>query len=72
MADPCTWNVSPTISGVIIERRDQVRITCFEPERNRRSTLRCRLGSTNGPFLSERGIYFFPRRLTMYFLERWS
>ena len=66
----CTWNVRPTNSGVIIERRDQVRITCFEPDRNKRSTLRCRLGSTNGPFLSERAIYFFPRRFTTYFWVR--
>ena len=45
---------------------DQVRITCFEPELSNRSILRCRLGSTKGPFLSDRAIYFFPRRLTMY------
>ena len=51
-----TWNVSPTKSGVIIERRDQVRITCFEPPASDVSTLRWRLGSTNGPFLSERAI----------------
>src|SRR5262245_49119129 len=66
----CTWKVSPTNSGVIIERRDQVRITCFEPERTTRPTFRCRLASTKGPFLSERAIYLFPRRLTMYLSVR--
>jgi len=66
-----TWKVIPTNSGVIIERRDQVRMTCFEPDCTAFSIFRCRLGSTNGPFLSERAIYFFPRRLTMYFFDLW-
>jgi hypothetical protein len=58
--------VIPIISGVIMERRDQVRIACFAPELEALSSLRCRLGSTNGPFLSERATYLpFPRRLTM-------
>ena len=60
----------PTKSGVIIDRRDQVRITCFEPDCVALSTLRCKLGSTKGPFLSDRAIYFFPRRLTMYRSDR--
>ena len=64
-----TWKVIPTNYGVSIERRDQVRMTCFEPDFNVFSILRCRLGSTNGPFFSERAIYFFPRRLTMYFCD---
>ena len=64
-----TWKVIPTNSGVIIERRDQVRITCFDPAFTTFSIFRCRLGSTNGPFFSERAIYFFPRRLTMYFFD---
>src|SRR5262245_27252165 len=66
----CTWKVSPTNSGVIIDRRDQVRITCFEPALTARPTLLCRLASTKGPFLSERAIYLFPRRLTMYLSVR--
>ena len=52
----CTWKVSPTMSGVIIERRDQVLITCFEPPARACVDLALRLGSTNGPFLSERAM----------------
>src|SRR5471030_118665 len=51
----CTAMVKPTISGMTIERRDQVLI-------GRRSffwlavcTFLARCRSTNGPFLSERG-----------------
>jgi len=31
---------------VIIERRDQVRMTCFEPDSRLRVTFFCKLGST--------------------------
>jgi hypothetical protein len=51
-----TWKVIPIMSGVIIERRDQVRTACFAPVRAIFSTLRCKLGSTKGPFLSDRAI----------------
>ena len=51
-----TSKVSPIISGVIIERRVQVRITCLELVATACSTFFCRLGSTNGPFRSERAI----------------
>ena len=62
----CTWKVRPTISGVIIERRDQVLMTCFEPDWTERVTLRWRLGSTKGPFFRDRVMaYFCPRRFTM-------
>src|SRR5436190_1744550 len=56
----CTPNVKPTISGDIVERRDQVLIACgFEPlSAIRRSTF-CRLKSMNGPFFNERGIIQF-------------
>src|SRR5229473_227685 len=55
----CTPNVSPTISGVMVERRDQVRITCglCEPARIRSTTFRMPL-STQAPFFNERGIGF--------------
>src|SRR5438874_10297500 len=53
----CTPNVNPTMSGVIVDRRDQVRITCgrCEPARMRSTVFRIPL-STQGPFLTERGI----------------
>src|SRR6266404_6994796 len=55
-----TPNVSPTISGVMVERRDQVRITCglCEPARIRSTTFRMPL-STQAPFFNERGITHF-------------
>src|SRR5713101_8484564 len=55
----CTPKVSPTISGVMVERRDQVRITCglCEPARIRSTTFRMPL-STQAPFFNERGIGF--------------
>src|ERR1041385_309811 len=55
-----TPNVSPTMSGVIVERRDQVRITCGRcpPERTRSTILRTPL-SIQGPFFTERGITLF-------------
>jgi hypothetical protein len=45
------------MSGVMVERRDQVRITCglCEPARIRSTTFRMPL-STQAPFFSERGI----------------
>src|SRR5207245_5646951 len=56
----CTPNVKPTMSGVIVERRDQVRITCGRcpPERTRSTILRIPL-SIQGPFLTERGMVYF-------------
>src|SRR4029077_6402702 len=55
----CTPNVRPTISGVIVERRDQVLITCGRcpPARTRSTILRIPL-SIQGPFLTERGIAY--------------
>src|SRR5438309_11224084 len=53
----CTPNVMPTISGVIVERRDQVRITCGRCEPSRmRATAFCMPLSTQAPFFTGRGI----------------
>jgi hypothetical protein len=46
--------VSPTISGMIIEARDQVRITFRDDARWARRTRIISFSSTNGPFLMER------------------
>src|SRR5690606_13647138 len=48
--------VWPTMSGMIVERRDQVLMTFFSPFSLRSSTLVNRCPSTNGPFFSERGM----------------
>src|SRR5215470_13821901 len=52
----CTAIVWPTISGTIVERRDQVRSTFFSLREFIASTLACRWLSMNGPFLVERAI----------------
>src|SRR5258708_35014354 len=49
----CTANVSPTMSGTTIERRDQVRMIRLSPEASAAATLRSRWPSMNGPFLSD-------------------
>ena len=41
----CTAMVRPTISGMMVERRDQVRMTDFWPERTTCSTFFSSLGS---------------------------
>src|SRR5207237_1624603 len=51
-----TATVWPTMSGMIVERRDQVLMTFFSPLEFRSSTFLRRWSSTNGPFLSDRGI----------------
>jgi hypothetical protein len=61
----CTAIVWPTISGKIVDVRDQVLIICFWPDSFIASMRRSRRSSTNGPFLDERDIYrrpFLPRR----------
>src|SRR6516164_4943782 len=56
----CTAMVWPTISGRMVERRDQVLMTFFSLRSFSASTLTRRWSSINGPFLSERGIgYLF-------------
>src|SRR6266498_4848844 len=48
--------VWPTMSGMIVERRDQVLITRLSRLRFRSSIFFSRWSSTNGPFLSDRPI----------------
>ena len=48
----CTAIVSPTISGMIVEARDHVRITVRAFVRFTASTFFSSLGSMNGPFFS--------------------
>jgi hypothetical protein len=50
----CTAKVWPTMSGVIVERRDQVRITFFSFFWFSPSTFSCRWPSTNAPLLNDR------------------
>src|SRR6201981_321941 len=52
----CTAIVWPTISGMMVERRDQVRSTFFSLREFIASTFDCRWLSMNGPFLVERAI----------------
>src|SRR5262245_50401560 len=49
----CTASVCPTISGMTVERRDQVLMTFFSPPRFMTSTFSRSGTSTNGPFLSD-------------------
>src|SRR5262245_32892660 len=56
----CTAMVCPTISGMTVERRDQVRSTFFSFREFMASMRDARKPSTNGPFLVERAINLFP------------
>ena len=47
----CTASVCPTISGITVERRDQVLMTFFSPPRFITSIFSSSGVSTNGPFL---------------------
>src|SRR4029453_11974098 len=58
-----TASVWPTISGVIVERRDQVLTTLRSRASFICSIFLSRWASMKGPFLSDRAIYF--RLLTM-------
>src|SRR5688500_5183775 len=49
----CTAIVWPTISGITVERRDQVLTTFFSLTRFIASIFSSRNVSTNGPFLSD-------------------
>src|SRR6266567_939349 len=51
----CTAKVSPIKSGVMVERRDQVLMTFFDPA-DSASTFLTRWSSTNGPFLIDLAI----------------
>src|SRR5918992_1031817 len=52
----CTAIVWPSMSGMIVDRRDQVLMTFFEFLSFCRSTFFNRWSSMNGPFLRLRGI----------------
>src|SRR5438477_99846 len=56
----CTANVKPTMSGVIVERRDQVFTTRFSPDASIAFTFFMRCESMNGPFLTDRAIVSAP------------
>src|SRR6266516_6296572 len=64
--------VCPTMSGMMVERRDQVRITRLSRLRLRSSTFFNRWSSTNGPFFSERAIGYLPRPLRRRRMMSWS
>jgi hypothetical protein len=49
----CTAIVKPTISGVIVDRLDQVLITVRLPAPEAAFTLVSKCSSTNGPFLTD-------------------
>jgi hypothetical protein len=57
----CTAIVCPSMSGVIMERRDQVLMTFLEPFSLATSTFLSRWSSTNGPFFKLRGIFYLPQ-----------
>src|SRR5690349_15833435 len=64
----CTAIVSPTNSGVIVERRDQVLIGFLSLVARAASTFLTRWSPTNGPFLIERAMrypFFAVRRRTI-------
>ena len=70
-----TPSVSPTISGIIIEALDQVRITVGAPERCTALTFFISLGWTYGPFFTDLDIGYrrLPRitnLLDVFFLLR--
>jgi hypothetical protein len=52
----CTAMVWPTMSGMTVERRDQVLMTLRSPAAFMASTFSRRWSSTNGPFLRLRGM----------------
>jgi len=56
----CTAMVWPTMSGKIVDERDQVRIIRFSFAAFIVSMRCMSFASTNGPFLSERPNYFSP------------
>src|SRR5262249_61053929 len=70
----CTAKVNPTMSGVTVERRDQVLTTRFSPDSIIARTFFIRWRSTNGPFFTERATltdslsYLF---LAYLFFRRW-
>src|SRR5271165_4547074 len=60
--------VMPTKSGSIVERRDQVLIGRLSEVARAASTFFNRWSSTNGPFLTERAMVFYPLLFLPLFL----
>src|SRR5450631_2027185 len=56
--------VWPTMSGMMVDRRDQVLMTFFSPLELSTSTFFNRWSSTNGPFFKLRGIRWSTLRLS--------
>ena len=52
----CTEKVRPTISGMMVERRDQVLMIFLDFCRCMSTTLAIRWVSMNGPFFTERAM----------------
>src|ERR1700691_5563404 len=61
----CTAIVFPTISGIIVERRDHVRSTFFSLRAFMPSTFVARCASTNGAFFVDRAIISSVEALTL-------
>src|SRR5574340_65978 len=59
----CTAIVRPTNSGSTVERRDQVFTGRLSLVARTASTFLSKCASTNGPFLIERAIFFYPLNL---------
>src|SRR6476646_10868288 len=65
----CTAIVCPSMSGMIVERRDQVLMTFLLPLSFWTSTFLSRWSSTNGPFFRLRGIVFSSGPLVVLLLR---
>ena len=65
----CTAIVCPTISGIMVDRRDQVFTTFFSNRRLSSSIFFTKWSSTKGPFFSDlakaSSLYFLSRRFTI-------
>src|SRR6185369_1956965 len=62
----CTAIVCPTISGITVDRRDQVLMTFFSPPRFITSTFSSRGTSTKGPFFSDLDIVSYQLPVTSF------
>ena len=65
----CTASVWPTISGITVERRDQVLMTFFSFARFITSTFSRSGVSTNGPFFSDLLMMFLSQLAAVAALE---
>ena len=66
----CTAIVCPTISGITVDRRDQVLMTFFSFSRFIASTFSSRWRSMNGPFFSDLPISALDFEVRRYFFRR--